>query len=279
MVTIKVKNLKLNKYLINIDFLEQEAIGFWAQDEEIIDRFFDVIAGINKNGRSCFYKEENIYNNKDYFKTRIYLDYQKKYLSTLKINYLENLFSQRYKTTFDKNNFRSIAETLDIRGETEITNVFSYTKVGNTFVNYALTRSLNKSIIIIKNPTLNISIKSDIDYIVSGLTDKKRYTNMLIAPNNLEVFKGKLDKVIFFSKYNKSILVANDKDNLIVINAQPEEIHHYADSIITHYATSTILLNNIPKISLRNLQKAYICKMIPIYQIDKLLLGGNNEKG
>lgn len=265
---IQITNLKIDQYLINIDFFEGEAVAFWSLDKEIIGKLFKIIAGINKSHGACKYHDQDVFDNKEYFTKRLCFDYVKKYLSTLKLDYLEKRFAGKYGLHFNKDEFRRISEILDVRGETEITNVFNYTKVGNTFVNYALTRSLEKQYIIINNPTLNVALKSDLDVITSGLVDKEKYKLVILGPDNLNVFQKKLDKVMFFSDYNKKLIVTNKEDNLIVAqNPVPDCISPY--DIIYQDNVVTIAVNN--KNTTRDAKKQTKCNVISIYEIDNYI--------
>ncbi|MCK9536162.1 MAG: hypothetical protein M0R05_01015 [Bacilli bacterium] len=271
MISLKIENLKLNNYLINIDFSNQQAVAIWASDIKIVGEFFSIIAGINKNNNTCFYYEKDVFDNKEYFQSRVYFDFRKRYLSSLKLNYLEERFRQKYNIVFNKNEFRKVSEILDIRGETEVSNVCSYTKTGNTFVNYALTRSLEKSNIIINNPTINLSIKTDIDIIASGLTDKSKYNMIILGPDNLSAFNDKLDKIIFFSDFNNGTIMADNKDSLIVVKGVPEGSFNN-ENIIYRNDEKTILLNKLTRSELKNLQKKGQLEIISVYQIDEYVL-------
>jgi len=272
MSSLKVDNLKLKNYMINIDFSDYKTTAVWAADKKMIDSFFNIISGINKNRNTCFYNGEDIYDNKEYFQSRLYFDYKKQYLSTLKLQYLQERFRQKYNIKFNKEEFKKVSETLDIRGETELTNVYRYTKTGNTFVNYALTCSLYKPNIIINNPTINLTIQSDIKYIVNGLTDKNKYNMAVLGPDNLAVFANKVDKILIFSDYDNRVIIADNKDSLIVFNGPIDSAWHF-ENIIYQNNDKTIVLNDLPRPELKKIQKNTNCEVISIYHIDYYVSG------
>lgn len=265
MTVLRVENLRLANYTINIEFINKEAVAFWSYDKKTIARFFDIIAGINNNNNSCFYNDNNIYDNKEYFQARLYFDFRKKYLSTLKLNYLKEKFRQKYNLDFNKDEFKRVSEQLDIRGETEVNHVYRYTKVGNTFVNFALTRSLDKSIIIINNPTINLSMQSDIDFVTAGLTDKSKFDLMILGPDNLAAFAGKLDRICFFSNYTGETITARGDDSLVVVRGKPEDI----ENVIYQDEEKTIFLNYLTRAELRKLEKEMSLEAVPAEAIDK----------
>ena len=267
MALLTIKDLRLANYTVNMEITSAEAVAFWAPDRKLLEKFFDILAGINKNRNSCFFNSVNVFDNKEYFHARLYFDYRKKYLSTLKLNYLEERFRQKYNLAFDKDEFKRVSELLDIRGETEVTNIYRYTKVGNTFVNFALTRSLDKSIIIINNPTINLSIKEDIERVTTGLTDKNRYDIIILGPDNLPAFAGKLDKIVYFSNYQDQVIIAGPEDELIVSRELPED----PAKVVYHDAEKTIYVNDLPRGELRKLQKTKQISIIPAVRIEEYL--------
>lgn len=266
MGVIMAENLRLDNYLINFNFLVGEAVAFWSLDKGIISRLFRIIAGINKSQGLCFYHDKHVFDNKEYFDSRLYFDYKKKYLSTLKSDCLEKSFSHKYNVHFDKHEFKRVSDILDIRGETEITSIFAYTRTGNTFVNFALTRALSKPIIIINNPTAHIMMEADLDIITAGLTDKDKFEIIILGPDNLYAFKDKLDKVIFFSNYNNNIITASKKDSLVVVKT-PENNCLGMDNVVYHNKNTIIALYS--KDAIKDVRKMAKCEIISIFELEK----------
>ncbi|MDD4000586.1 MAG: hypothetical protein PHX62_06815, partial [Bacilli bacterium] len=198
---LKIENLNIENYLLNFEINNQESIGVFGRNKELVLDFLKIISGINKSN-SCFHEDEDIFDNPAYFKGRIFMDYSHTYLSTLRVAIIEENLKSKYNLSFNKEKFIKIGMDLDIRGETEITYQYHFSPAGNTFVNYALTAALEKPNLIIINPLNGLNLKDDINYIVSGITDTKEYNTSIIGIDKLKPFKNKLQHVLFFSDFD-----------------------------------------------------------------------------
>jgi len=267
MVYIEINDLKLDNYIINLNILNRQSIGVFSKDKMITKKFLDIISGINKNNKKCLYNEKDIFDNKEFFNSRILLDFSKKYLSTLKVNYLEERFSHKYGLRFDKEKFVKISKELDVRGETEITYVYKFSKTGNTFVNYALISSLDKSNIIVNNPTNGLNIAKDIKYITEGLTNKQSFNTVILGIDNLSLFNGLLDKILVFTQFDEAILF-DSKDSLIVFR---DDVGIDVKNKLFQ-GEYIVAINNYSKEEIRNFSKQNIeYKIISIYDIEKYI--------
>ena len=103
------------------------------------------------------------------------------------------------------------------------------------------------------------------DIIVKEITNKTRYNNVILKLDNISNFKGYLDKVLFFTRDNKVLLV-NGSDTLIVI----EENIRLRNIICNGIYNNVICLNDYSKEELKDFDKRKIkYKVISIYDIDK----------
>lgn len=266
---LQINGLQFNDYLINQDFFNNEIIGIYGRNKKTLIQFLNVISGINKNNKTCFYNNKDIFDNEEYFNNRLYFDFSKKYLSTLRVNYIEERIKQKYNLTFDKETFINISKDLDVRGETEITYTYKFTPTGNTFVNYSLIKSLDKNNIIINNPTINLKMEDDLNYITSGLTNKKYYNSVILGLDNLKVFYKKLDKIIFFTDF-KTIITATNNDTAIIFNQSSFDLIRDEDKIFG--GDKIICLNKYTKEELKQLTKSKIdYKVISIYDVEQYM--------
>lgn len=217
---IEIKNLKVNNYEVTLTINPNEKIGVFSKDKNTIITFFDLLSGCQYNNNAIMFDNNNIYDNKEYFTNRIYLNFEKKYLSTLKLNSITEQL-KRYNLDFNKDEFIKICKDLNVKGETDITYKYEFTKTGNTFVNFAFLCSVNKKNIIINNPTYNLSLVNDLKYISSKLTSEE-FNNVILGLDNISAFKNRLDKIVLFSDYNE-ILVLDNNSKLIVFDADIEK--------------------------------------------------------
>lgn len=264
---LEIKNLKLQEYNINITFYDNEKIGVFGRNKQFISDFLELLSGINKNNETIFVDNENAFDNNDYFSKRLFFDFSKKYLTTLRVNKIEDAL-KNYKFVFDKDRFVRICKELNIRGETDITYRYEFTNIGNSFVNLALMCSLNKENIIVNNPTINLNLKSDFDYFASSLTSLN-FKNVILGLDNLASFKGKLDRVMFFNDFNEIIIMHNN-DTFIVFDKDIDQYFLIKNKV--YKGEKIIALNHYTKEELKLWQKQKVnYEIISIYDIEKYL--------
>lgn len=202
---IKTNNKTYEKF--SVDIANGQVWGIYSKDKGAIAAFLSIVGGINQNDDNVTWNDTNVFDNKQYFKNRIYFDFQDHNLTTIKVESIKDAFSKIYDIKFDEENFKKCLKDLNVRGEYEIGYKYFFTNLGNTLVNYCLLTSLDKNNIIINNPTIYLKDINNIKYIVEGLTNKYKYNTMLIALNNISVFLGKLDYILVFPDYGSPIIV------------------------------------------------------------------------
>ncbi|NLD26321.1 MAG: hypothetical protein GX661_03065 [Acholeplasmataceae bacterium] len=205
---LQINNLRIGNYQITADFLKREVVGVFSRDPQVRLEVLKIFAGINRNLNTCLYDGNDIFDNPEYFRARIFLDYSHNYLSTLRTAIIEQSLQSKYNLRFNKEKFVRIAQELNVRGETEITHTYKFTPAGNTFVNYALTAALEKAYLIINNPTINLSLDVDIKYIVKAITDTQTYESVLLGLDSLRNFRDKLNKILIFTDYEQVFLTS-----------------------------------------------------------------------
>ena len=270
---LQIKDLQIKNYKINLDIENKEVVGIYSKDQSIIKEFLDMISGINPTNKSCLYKDKDVFNNLEYFQERIYLDFSKKYLSTLKLKYLEERLKSKYNFIFNKDKFIKICKDLDVRGETEITHVYKFSLAGNIFVNFALVSSINRANLIIQNPTKNLNMMTDIQYITEKLAKKDVFNTVILGLDNLRAFSYLLDKLVLFSSDNVHVIDPLT-ENLIVF----KKPNPYLKNII-YNEPNIITLNSYSKEDYKNFSKDKIdFKKISVYDLESYLHGGKHEK-
>ena len=97
------------------------------------------------------------------------------------------------------------------------------------------------------------------------LTDKSKFDLMILGPDNLAAFAGKLDRICFFSNYTGEIITARGDDSLVVVRGKPEDI----ENVIYQDEEKTIFLNYLTRAELRKLEKEMSLEAVPAEAIDK----------
>lgn len=265
MAYLSINNLKFKDYQINTEFLDLQVIGVFALDSTLRTDFLKLLAGINRNQGTCFYRQRDIFDNEEYFNSRIYLDYAHIYLSTLRTANIEKSLKTRYNLSFNKEIFVKIAKELNVRGETEITHIYNFTPAGNTFVNYALTAAVEKPNIIINNPTIGLNQEMDINYLVNSLSSHKTDGNIILGLNRLKDFRGKLDRIFIFTDCGQTYSI----DSAATVFVSKEDVETDYRLFVSDYYLS---LNLFSKDELKRFQKNKIeYKIISIYDIEDYL--------
>ncbi|HEY8396151.1 MAG TPA: hypothetical protein VIK96_05165 [Bacilli bacterium] len=265
MAYLKIENLQLGNYSINLNIENGEVVGIYSQNKKAVLDLLEIIAGINP-GESVLYNEKNVFDNREYFQNRIFLDYSHTYLSTLRVSVIEEVLKNKYNLSFNKEKFVKIGKELDIRGETEISEQYKFTSAGNTFVNFALTMALEKPNIVVNNPTSGLNLPEDIQYIVKGLTDITAFNTAIIGIDRLKVFKGRFHKILFLSDYGTVHCIAPETTLLVFPKEFEPQFPLFASD------KKVISLSSYQKEELKQFQKNKIeYEMISVYDIEDYL--------
>lgn len=264
---IEIRNLKLKNYKINMTIFDNEKIGVYSRGKQVVSDFLELISGINNNRDTIFVGDDNIFDNKEYLSKRVFFDFSRRYLTTLRVNKIEDSL-KTYDFSFDKDRFIKICKELNIRGETDITYRYEFTEIGNSFVNLALVSSLNQENIIINNPTASLRYKSDYDYFVKLLTSST-FKNIILGLDNVLEFKNKLNRIIIFGDFGE-VYILDNNSSLIVFDKDIDK--HFLIKNIVFKANKIIALNSYTKEELKNFQKMKVnYEIISIYDFEKYL--------
>lgn len=221
MTHIAISGMPFHQYQINLDINSGEIIGIYMPDYSLRKELLDIIAGINPSRKTCLYQGNDCFNNTAYFKNRVYLDFSRKYLSTLRPAVISERLQYKYGRDFAIETFAKIARDLDLRGETEITYEYKFTPAGNTYVNYALIAAVGVRNIIVNHPLIAVTDPADRRYLVFGLTDKNRFDSAILGLDLIGPFSGRIDKIMLLS--DKMHLI-NPQENLMVFPREHPKI-------------------------------------------------------
>lgn len=268
---LEIKGLKLNDLEINLTFLETQRIGLFGKNKELIKNFLELLSGINNNHNTIYIDKDNIFENKEYLNSRVFFDFSKNYLTTLRVNKIEEVL-KIYNLEFDKEKFINICKDLNVRGETDISYKYEFSKTGNTFVNLALLCSVNKKNIIVNNPTTNLNLDMDIEYFVNKLTSLE-FNRVILGLNNLRHFKNKLDKIVLFTDFDSYYELRNS-DSIIIFDKDIDK--HFLIKNKLFKSNYLIALNNYSKDELANFKKMKVkYEIANIYDLEKYLVIDN----
>lgn len=257
-------------YDINLSIDYKTKIGVYSKDKNIVNTFLKLIAGINKPTKESQIKiaKKDVFDNKDYFKNRLYLDFSTHYLNTLNYKKIDEALTEKYALNLNYDKYTKILKDLDIRGECEITDKYEFTPLGNTLVNFALACSLDYEFLIINNPTINVTSTNILTYIMNYLNNN--YKSMIFGLNNLDLFIDILDYIIILDDFGLMHILYNNSKLLVINNGQvPEELDKYK-LFISFDKKRIILSNELSKDELKELKK----KRIDFIQINLQELGG-----
>jgi hypothetical protein len=263
---ITIKDLKIQNYTVNCEIPDKEFIGVYAKDKKLVRSFLDIMSGIAKNRNTCFFQGKDLYDNADYFRNRLYLNYTKNYLSTLNASFIEERMRYRFNKPFNKEKFQKIIRELNVRGETEISYLYRFTPAGNTLVNYALTKALEPINIIICNPTAELRLDADIRAIANGLTDRSEYGSVILGLDRLYPFAWRLNKLLVFTDFEKAV-VLDSTQSLIVFK---EEYFPIEDKIF--WGNYIIAINRYNRDELKSFSKQkFEHQVISVFEMDNYL--------
>lgn len=274
---IKIDNLVLNEqYQINQEILNDEIIFYYSRDNELIKRLFLLISGINKvdgiyyNGISC-------YDNKEYFDKRIYLSLNDSLIKTIYPKKI-SLSLKNFNLRCNQEKLAHVIDTLNIREECMMSSDDPFTLAGNTLINYALLESIDKEILLINNPTIHLTQAKQIDFITTNITTNTKQIK-LIGLNNIKHFKEKINQIIVFNDYGRTLKFNPRNVQIGLINGDArgilEIIHDYQSLFYTYKNDQFELLflyNNLDNDQIKELSKSnYKIKKVDFYNIEDYL--------
>ncbi|HOE06808.1 MAG TPA: hypothetical protein PLQ99_03835 [Bacilli bacterium] len=272
---IKIQKLQFNNMQIDISLNKQEIFAVYSRNEEIVNDFLLVLNGINPNNGSCLYLNKDIFDNEDFFKQRIYINFKESYLKTINAEFIEESLMNRFNLSFNKEVFNTYVQEMGIRLETTVKANYTFTDKGNTMVNFAFLKALNIPFITINNPTIYLKKAKIIETVTNSLVDKRKYESIILGLDRIKNFKEKLERVLVFTDYQTYVIVNPQKDSFLLI----EDNIHLRDKIFrTKKMGLVICLNNYTKEELKRFNHFKLkYQKLSFYEIEDYF-GDDNEK-
>lgn len=241
---IRIQKLQFKNMEIDISLNKQEIFAVYSCDKKTTHDFLMVLNGINPNNGSCLYQDKDIFDNEDFFKQRIYIDFKESYLKTMNVEFIQEALANRFNLSFNKEAFNTYVQEMGIRLETKVRANYTFTDTGNTMVNFAFFKALNIPFVTINNPTIYLKKAKIIETITNSLVDKRKYESIILGLDKIKNFKEKLDRVLVFTDYQTYVVVDPQQDSFLLIE---DNIHLHDKMFRTKEIDLVICLNNYTK--------------------------------
>ncbi len=214
---IDINNLQLNNYKLSFQMEKGFIYGIYGKRHDDISELLKKISGINPNNQTCLKNDKDIFDNKDYFKERIYLDLSKKMVETLNDKTIKENLKSRYNVVFNEKEYKRLVNLLNIRSEITIKQNYSFTDLGNNLTSFAIYSSLDYDVSFIDNPLYYLSkYDNRREIIVKELTNKRKHNLVMLDASSIEDFQDVLDYVVLFGDYEEAFLINPKEDRFII---------------------------------------------------------------
>ena len=214
---IDINNLQLNNYKLSFQMEKGFIYGIYGKRHDDISELLKKISGINPNNQTCLKNDKDIFDNKDYFKERIYLDLSKKMVETLNDKTIKENLKSRYNAVFNEKEYKRLVNLLNIRSEITIKQNYSFTDLGNNLTSFAIYSSLDYDVSFIDNPLYYLSkYDNRREIIVKELTNKRKHNLVMLDASSIEDFQDVLDYVVLFGDYEEAFLINPKEDKFII---------------------------------------------------------------
>lgn len=271
---INIQNLQFRNMEINLLINKQEIFAVYSQEQKKTAAFLLILNGMNPNNGSCLYQNQDIFDNKEFFKQRIYFDFNEIYLKTMNTEFIEEALMNRFSASFDKDVFNKCVQTMGTRLQCVVKSNYTFTEAGNTMVNFALFKALDKPYITINNPTIHLENAKIIETVTTGLIDKNKYEVIVLGLDSIKNFKDKLDKVLILSDYETYYVIDPKKDSFLLI---ADDVHLHDKVFNIKRNDLVICLNNYTKEELKRFNSYKIkYSKVTFYELGEHL-GASNE--
>lgn len=267
--SIKIKHLNIDNYIFNFEINPDQVWGIFSKNKNIMNSFANQVSGVLNNNNTCFVNDGDLFDNKEYFKARVYLDFNDKYINTIKVKSIKEEICRRYKKIVSADKFNQVIKSLNIRTEMEIKHRYNFTKVGNTFLNCAFAYAIEKRMLIVSNPTVGVKDFSEKQEIARRITDIDAGGIAVIMMDSLECFKGTLDSVVLVDDYNNVRIIDPSKDVFVLVEDYPSDEDILKEKVF-RTDSGTIILN-LDKGKLKECKRLGKCETLSFYQLETCL--------
>lgn len=261
---LNVENLIINQYNINAKIEKNVCYGILAVDKKAKDKFLLALAGMIDNKKTCFYEGKTIYDNSEYLKNRVYLDFKKKYFQTLNSESIVNTLSERFGVDFDVQMFKESISLTNLRNEILITDEYKFTEYGINSFGFCLLKGLKFSNIIINNPVNKVRNENIKKLIISYITNKNRFSSIIIDCDKAIEYKDLVDKYIILGDFNEVFVIDPLKDNFIITDDNVMITNR-----IFKKGNIVVALNSSEKKEIRSMKQRF--RLVSFYDISKYI--------
>lgn len=279
MSTIKIENYKVlhKKTKICFDSIaipEKGIIGVLGKNISLIEKFLLVLAGINENENCILYNNESVYENPEYFQSRVYMDFSNSYTKSISAPKIVEHFLDEYHLQVDSVKLNKLIRAFEIRLECNISGVCDFTSIGNTLMNLAIACAIDTPTLICLQPLCFLESKEQIQRGVIQLVKHYESKRLIASITNLAYFKDKLNHMLVFTDYNTVKHIDLSKDEIILIQGDARHIYEYIkenDRLYYTYKNNVfelICINRLDARAKKALDNKYTkVKPISIYEV------------
>lgn len=264
MIQIKNLFLKNNLPLLNYEIDQNKKIGIYSINLSLTQNLLLYISGIKKTN-NIFYNNNLVYENKNFFNDRIYLNCNKKITNTLVSTTIANTLMKKYNIICNNDNLKEHIKQLQIRSEGKLKLNYSFSSEGIKLINNAITLSIYKYPILL-NPLENISSNKKINYLINNYQTK----SFIMGIEKINYYENIFDELLFITNNNYYIL---KKDDHIFISYQTQlsNINLFENKQI-NYNNKIVIYKNLSVDEIKQLNKLSIdYKEITLFQIGEYL--------
>ncbi|MDD3191708.1 MAG: hypothetical protein PHP41_03030 [Bacilli bacterium] len=238
---IHLENVQIEGYPIQLEIGPDSKVGVFARSLELQKSLLLVLAGINPTPKESRYLEENLYDNPHYFRERIFLDTNKKYIGHLRIKELVTHFKQTFDLEVDGELLKKHILQLNVKGECEIGTRTQFTKAGLSLATVCLALSTHKNLLL-HQPTRHITNPADLAYIKEQLLALPNF--VVLGIDHPTLWEKGLDAYFIFTDYQKTVLLDPVLDQLWLV-----------DDVIIFKDSKLFFCQGCKKIIVKNLTK------------------------
>ncbi len=212
-----VNNEKIGKYNINLE-LDKRMYAIVSNYKWITRDLLLTLSGVLKS-ENCTYNDNLIFDNKDYFKKRILIDFDKEHINTLESLKIKKNLLENYKLKFDDKKFKALVKETNLRNEVVINDKY-FTDYGKYLSNACLALSLNTLNMFIMNFDIDddahkLGIDSIKKKVLTDLKNNDDLDNIIIECSSVDLINKYFDKVIILTDYDDAYVIDHKRDDFV----------------------------------------------------------------
>lgn len=253
--------VKYNNEYFNID--DGLNVCIFSDDINLSFELLKEIAGINNS--EVIFDSNYVFDNEDYFKYRLFIDNNKRYINTLASSIISREVLNKFNKAFNEEDFERLVKKTKIRFLDNFENRERFDSSGNTILNNIFALSMY-NYRIVHDVFLNLVDREIINILKEEYNNKKG--NLFSSSlKQISIFKGFLDKIVII---NKKVFIFNKDSNILrfescVDNMEDELV--YSNNKYFYYKCDLLRSDEF-----NQLIKKKKFKMVSIYDI-----GEDNE--